>query len=309
MPGPYAHITLLHELLQSDRLAPAASASGIPAVLANYFPYCALGAVSPDYPNLARNKYSARWAVAMHITRASAILNSGIVRVRNAPGAKRDKLFAWLLGYCAHLVTDVTIHPIVQAKVGNYAENQRQHRICEMHQDSYIYRRMQWGEIGESDTFAATIAQCCASPDGDQLDNDIAKLWEEMLADVHPEMCATQSPDCRLWHREFMARVNRCFTREVRLFPLAGVIADRMELAYPDYRTIDRQYIDRLLVPATKAYYLSYDDIFNHAVGTVAAVWRMVELAIGSKNQTDLSIYGDWNLDNGRDEQGMLVFW
>jgi Zinc dependent phospholipase C len=72
-----------------------------------------LGAVSPDYPNLARDSGTAsQWADAMHGTRACEMITSGIRRVRVAEEAARDKQLAWLLGYCAHVVTDATIHPI-----------------------------------------------------------------------------------------------------------------------------------------------------------------------------------------------------
>ena len=35
----------------------------------------------------------------------------------------QQKGLAWLLGYCAHVATDVTIHPVVEMKVGPYDEN------------------------------------------------------------------------------------------------------------------------------------------------------------------------------------------
>src|SRR5450631_1937008 len=109
MPGPYAHITLLHELIQPERLESIFSPfSAAPAALKTYFPYCTLGAVSPDYPNLARGDGSpSRWADAMHYTRACDMIFSGIRRVRNTQGTARDKQLAWLLGYCAHVATDV----------------------------------------------------------------------------------------------------------------------------------------------------------------------------------------------------------
>jgi len=160
MPGPYAHITLLYELLRPDRPGPIFTpSSACHDSLETCFPFCVLGAVSPDYPNLAGGN-DAQWAEAMHCFRACEMIASGIRRVRYSKGIVRAKQMAWLLGYCAHVVTDVTIHPVVEARVGVYAENQRHHRICEMNQDSHIYRRMNLGEIGASDKFALTVAQC-----------------------------------------------------------------------------------------------------------------------------------------------------
>ena len=311
MPGPYVHITLLHELMRPETLESVfSSSSGYAASLSTYFPYCALGAVSPDYPNLAQSDPTASvWADAMHRTRACGMITSGIRRVRGSRGDVRDKQLAWLLGYCAHVAADVTIHPVVQAKVGVYAENQRQHRICEMNQDSYIYRRMNLGEIGVSDIFARTVARCSSVSDRTQLDRDIVTLWEGMLKDVHPELYDTHQPDSASWHREFIAMVDGGTAGAVNLFPLAGVIATKMGLTYPAYEAVDRQYVDGQIIPSDIPQTFQYDDIFDHAAGNTAAMWRLIERAVCDENTPNLPTFGDWNLDNGLDELGRVVFW
>ena len=311
MPGPYAHITLLYELMQPIKLKLIFGASSeMMATLTTFFPYCVIGAVSPDYPNLAAgNTEASQWSDAMHLTRASEMIASGIRRVRCSKGAVRDMQLAWLLGYCAHLATDMTIHPVVQAKVGDYAENQRQHRICEMNQDSYIYRRMNLGEIGESDFFAASVAQCSDSENRTRLDSDIVTLWEGMLEDVYPELFIAQAPDCASWHQGFVDRVSEYTKKKIRLFPLAGVIASKMELPYPAYDLIDKQFIEDQLVPSKDPLLLHYDEIFDHAAGTVAMLWKQVKQAIYADKLSAPPTFCDWNLDNGRNEHGNLVFW
>jgi hypothetical protein len=312
MPGPYAHITLLQELVRPVTLESIFNpSSGYAAALRTYFPYCALGAVSPDYPNLAQGDESvATWADAMHDTRTCEMITAGIRRIRWAHGTVRDKQLAWLLGYCAHVATDVTIHPVVQAKVGGvYAENQRHHRICEMNQDSYIYRRMNMGEIGVSDVFARTVAHCSNRDDSTQLDHDIVTLWEGMLKDVHPELYARCQPDCASWHWEFIVDVAGSAAGAAKLFPLAGVIAAKMAASYPEYDQVDRQYIDELIIPSKIPQSLHYDDIFDHATDNVAALWRLVERAVCDENASNLPAFGDWNPDTGLDEFGRLVFW
>jgi hypothetical protein len=216
---------------------------------------------------------------------------------------------SWLLGYCAHVATDVTIHPIVQAKVGVYAENQRLHRICEMNQDSYIYNRMNLGEIGESNNFALTVAQCGNSEDRTKLDGDIVTIWEGMLADVYPEMFEANPPDSSSWHREFMARVDEVPAKMARLFPLAGNIAARMGLEYPSFNGVDQQFIEEQPVPSKRQFCLHYNEIFDRAAGNVVAVWKMMEQALCDDDPTLMPILGDWNLDTGCDENGGLVFW
>ncbi len=311
MPGPYAHITLLHELMRPGTSGSIFnSSSGFLDALEQYFPYCALGAVSPDYPNLARHDDTAGWwADAMHCARTGEMIASGVRRLGGTAGAVRDKQLAWLLGYCAHIATDVTIHPVVQAKVGPYAENQRHHRVCEMNQDSYIYRRMNLGEIGVSDTFARTVAQCSDADDGTRLDRDIVTFWEGMLGDAYPHQFVKYPPNSASWHREFVAKAADCRAGEVRLFPLASVIAAQMGVAYPAYETVDRQYIEEQLVPSETPCLLHYDKIFDHAAENVAAVWRLVEQAVCAADPAHVHQFEEWNLDTGRDAHDRLVFW
>lgn len=311
MPGPYAHLTLLHELMRPG--SPGAAflpCSEVLTMLENYFPYCALGAVSPDYPNLARQDSTAvRWADAMHCAGVDEMLASAVRRIGGASGEVQDKQLAWLLGYCAHVVADVTIHPVVQAKVGVYAENQREHRMCEMNQDSYIYRRMNMGEIGEADTFARTIARCSDAGDYTRLDRDIVVLWEGMLADAYPQLFAACPPDVASWHREFIAWATDFRTGEVRLFPLAGVIAAKIGVPYPAYEAIDPQYIEGQPVPSESRDHLHYDEIFNYAVENVAVAWRMVEQAVCYNVPVRMRVFEGWNLDSGCDKHDRLVFW
>ena len=311
MPGPYAHITLLYELMRPGRLKSIFSPlSGFDVALETYFSYCVLGAVSPDYPNLVRgNAAAAQWADAMHYTRACEMITSGIRCVRNTKEAARNKQLAWLLGYCAHVATDVTIHPVVQVRVGLYAENQRQHRVCEMNQDSHIYHRMNLGEIGEADLYALAVTQCSTPGDRSCLDPDIASIWEGMLADVHPGLFATNPPDSSSWHREFVAIVDDCAAGPVRLFPLACVIAEKMGLTYPVFSAVDPTFIEEQTVPTERLLSLYYDDIFFQAIGNVMMIWRQVEQAVFAEDSAPLPLFGDWNLDNGRDEHGRLVFW
>ncbi len=311
MPGPYAHLTLLYELLQPARLKSIFSpASGFEAALRRYAPYCMLGGVSPDYPNLATGPGAAPpWADAMHVTRAGAMIPCGIRRVSGSRGAVRDKQLAWLLGYCAHAAADLTIHPVVEAKVGAYAANRRQHRVCEMNQDSYIYRRMKLGEIGASDYFTLIVTQCSPCGDRTPLDRDIAALWEELLAEVYPELFMTNPPDWANWQRGFHAMGAGNGVRAVRLFPLAGVIAASLGLAYPAFEDVDRQYIDDQLVPLEKPVLMQYDEIYERAAVNAIKLWRRVEQALCRDVPGHWPEGGTWNLDSGRDEHDRLVFW
>jgi hypothetical protein len=178
-----------------------------------------------------------------------------------------------------------------------------------MNQDSYIYRRMNLGEIGESDVFARTIVQCCDPENESKLDPDIVSLWEGMLADVHPDLFDTNPPDSASWHHEFISRVFECSLKKVQLFPLAANISAKMALTYPEYDKVDHQFIEEQVVPKESPICLHFDTIFDRAVSNTGVMWRLVEQAVCAYNQASSPRFGDWNLDNGRDEHGRLVLW
>ena len=162
MPGAYAHITLVNLAREPARLE-AGPGLPKPAALAlgRWFKYCELGAVSPDYPYLALGAAgAAAWADRMHYQRTGDMIKAGIECVRALTGAPRDKALAWLFGYAAHVITDTTIHPVVELKVGPYAQNKKAHRECEMNQDAYIFQRLNIGGVGVADYLESSIEQC-----------------------------------------------------------------------------------------------------------------------------------------------------
>ena len=117
MPGAYAHITLVNELRTPARLdrLPDFPDAAKRAVM-RHFKFCELGAVSPDYPYLALlDGGAAGWADRMHYERTGEMIAAGAREVAAMlPGVERDRALAWLLGYAAHVATDMTLHPVVE---------------------------------------------------------------------------------------------------------------------------------------------------------------------------------------------------
>jgi hypothetical protein len=309
MPGPYAHITLVNELRKNimKKSAHVPTCEAMCAML-DFFAFCELGAVSPDYPNLAADDDNALlWADAMHYTRTGDMIRSGVKHTRSIDTNARCKALAWLMGYSAHVATDVTIHPIVQIKVGDYAENKRQHRLCEMHQDAFVYQRMNLGEIGESRHFSAAISGCAEREDQARLDNVILRLWNTMLEENHPDLYASHPPDVQGWHARFVSIATGDGKTGGALFPLAAVIASRIGLGYPKSGEVDRQYVENLQIPT--GYDMHYDDIFDRAMVNVGRIWRMVERGVCVDDLSCLSYLREWDLDTGLDEDGKYAFW
>lgn len=307
MPGAYAHITLVNELKEPQRLEaiPGFDVEAITAIL-DFFKFCELGAVSPDYPYLSiHDGHAAQWADLMHYIRTGDMLKAGVREVARLRGDNRRKAFAWLVGYAAHVATDVTIHPVVELKVGPYAENKTAHRTCEMHQDAYIFQRLNLGEVGLSEHLDSGIWGCC-EVGSDRLDPVIATLWRSMLQASYPDAFAHNPPDVDGWHRQFKHMVDEIAEEGNQLLPIARHLAVDCGLTYPAATAIDPQYIKSLKVPRKR---MGYDAIFDKAIDSTRTVWSLLASGVFGGDDSGLAQLGNWNLDTGRDEVGQYVFW
>lgn len=305
MPGAFAHLTLVAIAKEPAALEASGVSSDTIVALLDYSKYCELGAVSPDYPYLAVTHPAQKaWADAMHYTRTREVISAGIARVRTLRGEPARKCLAWLLGYAAHVTTDMTIHPVVEKKVGPYHGHELEHRICEMHQDAYIFRRLDVGGIEMAEYLDDGIGACSSSLDSNRLDEDVATLWKQVLQDVHAGLSAPL-PDPDAWHRGFRRGVDKFAESGKYLFPLARHVAQGYGLVYPLQSEIDRQYIEDLDVPGGAR--MHYDAIFERAVANVRAQWALISAEAAGGPRYALG-GGTWNLDTGRDGDA-YVFW
>ncbi|NVN90364.1 MAG: zinc dependent phospholipase C family protein [Desulfuromonadales bacterium] len=308
MAGPYAHITLLHGLMNAlhDESRQHVSEEVISAVR-DHFHFCVLGAVSPDFPSLATDGSGSPWADAMHYIRSGEMIVCGVRHVAQASAETQPRLLAWLLGYCAHVVTDVTIHPVVRARVGDYAENQRRHRLCEMNQDAHIFARMNRGELRDSNRFARDIVACCQPGSAACLDRDVAFLWDRLLREVHPALYNSTPPLIREWFDRFCDMATTQAGQGGKLFPLAALISAGIQRDYPRREHIDQGFVESLATPSGGL--MHYDAIFDKAAEHVCELWNVVGRGVVSGDRDHLSRFGNWDLDTGLDERGQLVFW
>lgn len=309
MPAAYAHLTLVNVLGERRRLE---GISGFPraaiAIIAKYKKFCELGAVSPDYPYLALgNAGAAKWADAMHYTRVGDMVGAGVDYLRNVSGGEQGKGLAWLLGYCAHVAMDVTVHPVIELKVGKYEENKLAHRVCEMHQDVYIFKTRMNLDIGLAEFLSSGICACGRADDPNRMDPAVSGVWTAMMRRVHQQDFARNPPDIDLWHNRFTSIVDNIAEEGYRLVAIARHVAADAGLVYPTEEELDRSFIDDLRCPRGPDH--SYDEIFDLAVKNVGMVWGWVANAVLGGDVQDVSNIGQWNLDTGRDEHGQLVFW
>ncbi len=141
------------------------------------------------------------WTPCTGTTRAGDRIETGIrVLAKMPPSPAREKVLAWLLGFTAHVIMDVTVHPVVGLKVEPYEENKKAHCICEMNQDTYIFQTRMNLDIHYSSQLKAGICKCSDPADEDRIDPDIFYVWNEMFRGVDMALFTTKMPDINVWH-------------------------------------------------------------------------------------------------------------
>jgi len=319
MPGSYAHITLVNEASEKRRLKDIAGFPHEAIDAAGYHTnFLELGSISPDYPYLDITSVdSKKWADAMHYTHTCQAVYIGAELVRALPaGIPKDKCLAWLMGYTAHVVTDMCIHPVVELKVGPYKGNETPHRRCEMHQDAYIFRRIGTGMPQTARHIRSTILTCGDQNAPERLDQDVKNLWEELLRKVHPELFADDTPDLDKWHKRCYDILEKLLPTSSRLIGFARHACNNAGLLYPTPTEIEMgEYIDNLRVPSNagrQEMHMHYDLIFDWATEQVQKVWLDVtQYALGQSHSIPL-FRDEWDLDTGRNKSASaatLVFW
>tara|TARA_R110002072_G_scaffold211424_1_gene368948 strand:- start:2346 stop:3272 length:927 start_codon:yes stop_codon:yes gene_type:complete len=305
MAGGFAHITAAAEAL--GRLGEVEGLTAADKMsITQFIPFVEVGAVGPDYPYLGGQS---EWADKMHYRETGEVIRNGVRILRDyEPGGARSRCLAWILGYAAHVATDLTIHPIVQARVGPYEQNKTQHRTCEMNQDAFIWHRRNLGELGLADYFRVNITQC--STDEGRLNTDVVELWQQMLELTYPDDVANDPPEFDRWNTGFR-RIVDTIDDLGSFFSFTRHLLASQGVAYPSTEGVDMTFIENLDTPEGK---MHYSDIFDRAVGSIVTVWSHIGIALHAPNQEErdqaLALIPDGNLDTGEAlASNELIFW
>ena len=305
MPGSYAHIALANLASEKHRLE---AIPGFPRDAINaanlHTKFLNLGSISPDYPYLdILSGDSLSWADAMHYTHTCKDICIGTELFRSISGEPaRGKCLSWLMGYTAHVVTDMCIHPVIELKVGPYESNKTNHRKCEMHQDAYIFPRIGVGMPQTSEYLKNTIGNCGMPGNPSRLDNDVKTLWQLVLQDVYPPDYTSNPPALDQWHRRCKTVLEKLLPTSSRFVGFARHVCNGCGLLYPMPNEINRTYIDALRTPNPATSSMSYDQIFDTAMKKVQGVWlEVTRYALGLNDQL-LFKDEEWNLDTGKDD-------
>jgi len=302
MAGAYAHITVVNHVQKLAKKA--AMSTEAKYALGMHLKFAELGAVSPDYPYLATGQ--SLWADNMHYNNTSALLKTGITKLQEMTGTEREKALSWLFGFAGHMVTDMTIHPVVEGIVGPYQANKSAHRKCEMHQDAFIFQKLDVGDVGLTEHLKTGIASCHVARDRQKLDGAISALWLAMLNAAYPGESPNVVAEPDKWHRGFTGILD-ALTTVNRLFPFSRHVATNLNLTYPAVAEVDNSYIVNLKTPEGP---MNYDAIFERACKNVLEVWEGLDMALTGESSAFLDTLDNWNLDTGRTvPKDAYVFW
>lgn len=145
MASGLSHILLTKKL--QDKL-PDGKLKSILAYCADSFQ---VGSVAPDLPyaSIADNAFFANespLADNFHYRETNQIPLLALKKLRALNGNINEELhyhmFAFFLGYISHVLADGIIHPFVRDKVGEYDENQAEHRSLEMQLDVLFFAEL-----------------------------------------------------------------------------------------------------------------------------------------------------------------------
>lgn len=305
MPGAHAHIAVVNAAQKES------DAAGLRKVtsrnLARDLKYLALGAVGSDHPHHALKARQAARADTMHYTHTSALRKAGVATVRALSAATQGRATVWLMGLAAHMATDMTIHPVVKIRGGEYSPNKGGRRCCEMHQDACIFPRvMNVGETAMTEHRASGIATRHSRSDADCIDEAVLSAWMPMLCAAYPAIYLESLPEPNTWNAGFQ-RVLKTLGKASHLFPFARHAAADVNINHPTADQIDERYIAGLRTPEGSMDYLP---LFKRARTHVLQACKGIDEALETGASGFLNTLEDWNLDTGRSAAtGQLVFW
>lgn len=304
MPGAFAH------MIAAEKARLIAENENIHTVVRNTlrFPqWMQAGAVGPDYPylhHITSHDDSDSWADIMHYINTGDVVRAGAEWLANYTGNRDSQEFgrsvSWLTGYLSHVVLDASIHPAVFAIVGEYKQNAKEHRVCEMYMDSYIFQKTYGYELVNDEW--VDFLRHVTDESGEGLDRSIKTIWDYMLNKTYPNVYSLIKPDFDGWHKGYIRAVDFADNSLI----LFRHVATENGLLYADSTGIPadamEKYIDKCKTPANNRFQVStmhYQKIFDFGVDNVVKYWKFLNDAIDGTGDIMLPELPNWNLDKG----------
>jgi Zinc dependent phospholipase C len=275
-----------------------------------------LGGASPDLPYLSFRTGETNWADVMHYEKTNGIAVSGFAELKNAfarqAGSEQaDIQLSWLMGFVSHLVTDATIHPIIQAIVGPYSveENREPHRISEMTQDALIFNADKGTDIRYGE-FSDILKFCRESKQFDA----VMEFWKRQASANFPDK---DEPHPELWFTTYAEAIELAAAESklLAMFRHAGgdgsyfyKTKEEIVAGYPD--GYQRFFLQVKLPDQSTADFR--EEGFRGAIANVVDAWNGLYAALTGEGTAVDTIIRPWNLDTGVDMDfpgGNVTYW
>jgi len=304
MPGAFAH------MLAAERAKKAAESNGLHSIARSTLKYpqwLQAGTVGPDFPylhHLRSHDPSDSWADLMHYKRTGDVVRAGIQWLSDWAGDRTSpeyqRAVAWLSGYLSHVVLDASVHPVVRAIVGEYEDHAKDHRICEMYMDSFIFKETFGYELVNDEW--ADYLRHTTDDSGRGMDRAIKAIWEHMLKTTYPNEYEKNRPDFDGWHNGYIQAIDMADNNLI-LFRHAFT---ENGCCYADSEGIPAEamtvYIEKAKTPTINRFgtqSMHYRDIFNFGVDNIVQYWTTMNAAIEGNGDISMPTLPNWNLDKG----------
>ncbi len=304
MAGAFTHFIISDAAKRKGELL----GTGLMRILNKYSQFLFLGSVSPDLPYLSFKTGKTNWADCMHYEKTNLIVELGFGQLKNRVSDWQDSdelSFVWLMGYVSHLVADVTIHPIVEAIVGPYAQNKARHCACEMAQDSLIFFKQKNIDITYAEFI--DIPRFCRNHAGF---DELLKFWKGLARKAYARK---DNPNPRLWFDTYTTALDTIDGSEIAaffrhlglgkryLYKTAEEIRHDFPQDYQDY------YANVKLPGGNIGTFL--EDGFERSVKNVVDAWNRLYEGLRSPFVV-ADVIKNWNLDTGIDAlTNVMTYW
>lgn len=250
------------------------------------------GALCPDIPYLdevveekfglvAKQKI---WGDLMHYVHTGKFLQFGVEMLKSMKeenSTHYEICLQWFLGFLSHMIVDTVIHPIVELKVGDYANNATQHRICEMHQDVWLFEEIYKKPISSIKPVESIEVLKRA---------EVLDFWEYLLSKCYGFYLSTARPNFHEWINDYRQKLAIASNYE-------SAIGKNSGLFYPNYEAINPEFLKNLDSPVGK---IDFDQvIYTHMIPNIVKFWQIVFDGIDNASMEYKEIF-DFNMDSGK---------
>lgn len=312
MAGPFTHMLVADAAYMTQGGLPPV----LQQVLSTHRNFLFLGSVSPDLPAFYEATLGGyNWAQVFHTEETVAVPIDALVELRAKPPAKQVDAarLAWAFGYVAHVVTDATVHPIINAIVKKAGGRGSVHQDAEMLQDSLLVRERVGRDIQEAELSSRLVA--CRKKAS--IYEPVVAFWSDRIRDEYLEPMYGK-PHTESWADVYIAgldagepgpggngRLVRYLSRHIK--GLDRYVYQRADALKNEQPQAVRDYFEAVALPGGGTGSFRTEG-FDRSVANLLKVWN--QLWTADWNCMALSaILLDWNLDTGCDPEGRMTFW